>query len=350
MSRGEAATRVYVGNADSQDLTLFDLDDNGGLTARGKLSLQSPAQPGRSVLLATSPDKRFLYAAYLTDTRSTVASYSIDARTGALTQVGARTSLTDVMAYITTDRKGRFLLSASYAGNKVVVNEIRRDGAVSRTVQVVPTEPKAHCILPDPSNRYVLHTSLGGDRVYQQRFSARTGKLTPNSPASVSLPPLSGPRFLRFSADSRFVYVIDELDASVRVLPFDAARGLLHTEVQHVPLLPADFAGEPWGADLHITPDGRFLYASERRSSTLSAFRIDAASGRLTPIEVVTTVSQPRAFDIDPSGQYLICAGQLSNTIRIYAIDPADGHLSALGDQAVGANPTWVEIVASPRD
>jgi 6-phosphogluconolactonase len=117
-----------------------------------------------------------------------------------------------------------------------------------------------------------------------------------------------------------------------------------------VPLLPADFAGEPWGADLHITPDGRFLYASERRSSTLSAFRIDAASGRLTPIEVVTTVSQPRAFDIDPSGQYLICAGQLSNTIRIYAIDPADGHLSALGDQAVGANPTWVEIVASPRD
>jgi 6-phosphogluconolactonase len=347
MSRSEAATHVYVGNADSQDISRFHLTDDGRLIADGAVVLQSPGEPGRSVLLATSPNQRYLYAAYLSGKISRVATYAIDRTSGALSAIGSPTPLVDVMAYVTTDRSGRFLLSASYAGNKVVVNSIGANGAVAQTVQIVPTEPKAHCILPDLKNHYVLHTALGGDRIYQQRFSAVTGTLAPNSPPFMPVPDNAGPRFLIYAPDGRFVYVIDELDAQVRVFPTDAASGVLHPQVQEVTILPANFSGKPWGADIHLTRNGRFLYASERTSSTLAVFAVDERTGLLTFVASVPTVTQPRAFSIDPSDRFLICSGQLSNSVRIYEIDPKSGRLTALQDYPVGTNPTWVEILAT---
>jgi 6-phosphogluconolactonase len=347
MSRSEAATLVYVGNADTQDISRFHLTDDGHLRADAAVVLQSPAQPGRSVLLATSPNQRYLYAAYLSGNISRVATYAIDRSSGALSAVGLPAPLVDVMAYVTTDRSGRFLLSASYAGNKVVVNAIDASGAVAQTLQIVPTAPKAHCIVPDLGNQHVLHTSLGGDRIYQQRFSAVTGTLASNSPPFVPLPDDSGPRFLIYAPDGRFVYVVDELDARVRVFPADAVNGLLHAQIQEVTILPANFSGKPWGADIHLTRNGRFLYASERTSSTLTVFAVDKRNGLLTLVASVPTLTQPRAFSIDPSDRFLICSGQLTNSVRLYAIDPKSGQLTAIEDSPVGANPTWVEIVAT---
>jgi 6-phosphogluconolactonase len=109
--------------------------------------------------------------------------------------------------------------------------------------------------------------------------------------------------------------------------------------------LPPGFAGKPWAADIHVSPDGRFLYASERTSSTLSGFAIDTASGRLTPIGHWPTETQPRGFAIDPGGRYLLSVGQLSNSLTAYAIDAASGALAPLNRYPIGANPNWVEIV-----
>jgi 6-phosphogluconolactonase len=253
------------------------------------------------------------------------------------------------MAYVATDRTGKFLLSASYGGNKVAVNPIGPDGIVKPVQQIIATEPNAHCILPDPSNRYVLHTSLGGDLVYQEKFDAETGKLTPNDPPSVSVKAKAGPRHLVFSPNGTFVYLVDELDASIYVFPWDAKTGILTKEVQVTTALPKGFEGKPWAADIHLTPNGRFLYASERTTSTLAAFSVDQKTGLLTPIESTPTEKQPRGFNIDPAGRYLLAVGQLSNSMTSYAIDETTGKLTKLREYPVGKNPNWVEIVDLSR-
>ena len=272
-----AATFVYVGNADSQDISVLELKANGDLTPVETAAVPGPAKPGSSLPLAVSPDKKRLYAGLRNEPYS-VVTFAVDGKTGKLTVTGAG-PLADSMAYIATDRSGKYLFSASYGGNKVAVNPIGKDGVVQPAQQVIPTQPNAHCVMADPSNRYVLHTSLGGDLVYQEKFDASTGKLTPNDPPSVSIKAKAGARHLVFSPNRKFVYLVDELDASIYVFPWDAKSGTLKKEVQVTTALPKGFDGKPWAADIHRTPDGRFLYASERTTSTLAAFSVDSRDG-----------------------------------------------------------------------
>ena len=347
MSAANAATFVYVGNAESQDVTVLELKSSGELTPVETTAVPGPAKPGGSLPLAVSPDKKRLYVGLRNEPYSAV-TFAIDAKTGKLTLVGPG-PLADSMAYIVTDRSGKFLLSASYGGNKVTVNPIGPDGIVQPAQQIMPTQPNAHCIMPDPSNRYVLHTSLGGDLVYQEKFDAKTGKLTPNDPPSISIKAKAGARHLVFSPNGKFVYLIDELDASIYVFPWDAKTGTLKKEVQVTTSLPKGFDGKPWAADIHLTPDGKFLYASERTSSTLTAFSVNPRTGVLTSIDSYPTEKQPRGFNIDPTGRYLLSVGQLSNSMTSYAIDKASGKLTKLREYPMGKNPNWVEIVNFSR-
>ena len=346
MSSAYAASFVYVGNADSQDISIFELKPGGELTAVETVAVPGPAKPGGSLPLAVSPEKHRLYAGLRNEPYSAV-TFDIDAKTGRLKLAGAG-PLADSMAYLAVDRTGRFLLSASYGGHKVTVNAIGPNGVISAAQQVVATEPNAHAIIVDPSNRYVLHTSLGGDVVYQQKFDAAKGTLSPNDPPTVSVKAKGGPRHLVFSPDKKFVYLLNELDAAIYVFPWDAATGTLQKETQVASALPKGFEGKPWAADIHLTPDGKFLYASERTSSTLAAFVVDAGSGALTPIDSYPTEKQPRGFAIDSSGKVLLSVGQLSHSLTAYAIDPASGKLTALKQYPTGKNPNWVEIVDLP--
>ena len=131
------------------------------------------------------------------------------------------------------------------------------------------------------------------------------------------------------------------------MLAVDPASGVLAC-VQSLSTLPPGFAGEPWAAELRLTPDARFLYTSERRSSTLAGFAVDAASGRLAPIGHWPTQTQPRGFAISPMGSHLIAAGQLSHALGVHAIDARSGTLSLRHEHAVGRNPNWVEAIALP--
>jgi 6-phosphogluconolactonase len=345
MSPASAAIFVYVGNSESQDVSVFQLKDNGDLVPVATVAVPGPTPRGGSLPLAVSLDRKFLYAG-LRNQPYSVVTFSIDAKTGKLTYAGTG-PLVDSMAYIVTDRSGRFLLAASYDGNRVTVSPIGPGGVVGPTRQIVPTLPHAHCILPDPQNLHVLHTSLGGDVVYQGTFDANTGRLSPGDPPAVSVNANSGPRHLVFSPRARFVYVIGELDGSIYVFPYDQKTGLrAHTQV--VSSLPTAFSGKPWAADLHLTPDGKLLYASERTSSTLAAFRVDSDDGTLKAIGSFPTARQPRSFNIDPSGRYLVSAGQLSNTVIVHSIDKASGKPVILREWATGQNPTWVEAVEFP--
>lgn len=336
-----ATTVVYVSNADSQEISVLQLDKS-----KGVLQPLDTVKVGGTVMpLAVSPDKHFLYAS-LRSQPYRVTSFAIDAASGRLTRLG-ESSLADSMANIDTDRSGRWLFSASYGGGRIAVNEIGKDGIVGPTRQLIETAPNAHAIHADAANRFVLATSLGGDNVSIWRLDPQLGKLTPNDPPLLAAPPKSGSRHFVWDKAQRFVYLLGEVDASLGVYAWDGQRGSLR-ELQRTTTLPAGFAGKPWAADLHLSPDGRFLYASERTSSTISTFRVDPATGLLQPLGQTPTEKTPRGFAIDPSGAFLIAAGQESNSVSVHAIDAASGALGTPNRLAVGKNPNWVEIVDLP--
>ncbi len=285
MSQASAATFVYVGSSDSQDVTALELTEKGDLKPVDVVKVPGPEKPGGSLPMSVSPDKKRLYVGLRNEPYTAVA-YAIDKKTGKLTLVGPG-PLADSMAYVNVDRSGKYLLSASYGGHKVTVNPIGTDGKVMPATQTIATQPNAHAIIFDPTNKYVLHTSLGGDVVYQQKFDAKTGQLTPNTPPTVAVKAKAGPRHPVFSANKKFVYLLNELDASIYVFPWDAKTGTMKKEVQVTSALPKGFSGKPWAADIHVTPDGKYLYASERTTSTLAAFKIDRKTGMLTAIEFV---------------------------------------------------------------
>jgi len=341
-----AATFVYVGNTDSNEIYVLQLDrQSGDLTVVEKVPIPGVEKPGNSTPMAVSPDRRFLYAGTRGEPKI-AAGFAIDPASGKLKHV-ASGPLADSLAYIVTDRTGRFLLGASYPGHKVTVNPIGPPGTVQPPQQVLPNYPNAHSILADAANRHVLVPTLGNDRVNQFTFDAATGMLAPTAPGAVEVTAKAGPRHFAFHPNGKLVYVIGELDGTVYVFDYDAGAGKL-TQKQTVSALPPDFQGKPSAADLHITPDGKFLYGSERTSSTLAGFKVDPANGTLTPIGSVPTEKQPRGFNIDSSGRYLLAVGQLSNGLSSYAIDPTSGKLTKLKEYPMGKNPNWIEIVDLP--
>ena len=341
-----AVSFVYVGNAESNEVFVFQLEQQtGDLRLIERVPIPNVVQPGISTPMAVSPDRRFLYVGVRGQPQS-VASFAVNPASGQLTYL-ASGQLADSMAYLVTDRTGRFLLGASYLGHKLTVNPIEPPGIVQSPRQVLPNHPHAHAILVDAQNRYVLAPTLGNDCVSQFTFDASTGRLTPNTPPSVRLQAKSGPRHLVFHPNGSMVYVLGERDGSISVLDYEASTGQLR-EKQRVTALPPGFQGTPAAADLHITPDGRFLYGSERTSSTLTGFTVDPTSGTLLMVGSVPTETQPRGFNIDPSGRYLLAVGQLSHALSSYQIDASTGHLTKLKDYPMGKNPNWIEVVNLP--
>lgn len=354
MSSAEPATDpiVYVANAGDGTIGSYRLDRQ----AERLVALATTEAADAVMPLAISPDKRYLYAAVRSEPLR-VLSYRIEPDSGELTPIGSG-RLFGSMAYIATDRSGRYLLAASYGGNVVSVSPIDSNGVVGDATQTLETGSRAHAILATPDNRHVFATNLGDDRLVQFRF--HDGTLTPNEPPAAATADGVGPRHFVFSPCGRFVYVLGELSATVTTFALDADNGTL-TPVAVCDGLPDDMDLAPgmpqenipegddtpriWAADLHITPDGRHLYLSERTTSTLSTLRADPETGKLRFLHNQPTVKQPRGFEIDPSGRYLIAAGELSDHLALYRIDKESGELSHLSDAPVGNKANWIEIV-----
>ena len=345
-SPASAATFVYVGNAESNEVYVLAMDrQSGDLTLIDKTPIPGITKPGISTPMAVSPDRKILYVGTRGEPQI-AAAFSIDPATGKLKHL-ASGPLPDSMAYIATDRTGRYLLGASYPGHKVTVSHIDPPGTVKPAHQVLPDHPNAHAIQADASNRRVIVPTLGNDSVNEFVFDATAGTLAPATPPAVRVSEKAGPRHFVYHPGGKLVYVLGELDGHVYVFDFDAASGRLEQK-QRVSALPPDFSGKPSAADLHITPNGKLLYASERTSSTLAGFKVDAATGTLTPVGSVATEKQPRGFQIDSTGRYLLAVGQLSHAMSSYRIDPKSGALTKLKEYPMGKNPNWVEILDYP--
>jgi 6-phosphogluconolactonase len=333
---------AYIANADSREIYVLELDEKDG----GSQLVERVAVSGAVMPMAISPDRKHLFASLRSEPYS-VSNFAIDPNSGRLNLLET-VPLADDMACIATDRAGRYLLGAAYFGNKISANVISSEGRIDpEPLAVIPTGRNAHYIAPDLTNKFLFVTNLGDDAILQSRFDARSGAISPNDPATVRTRKGAGPRHLAFHPNGSFVFGSNELDGTVTAYVLDPAGTL--TLRASVSIVPAGFqGGPPAAAQLHLTPDGRFLYASERTSSTLAAFRIDADNAALTLIENYPTEAQPRGFNIDPKGTFLLAAGQKSNRLSTYAIDQTTGELRKLSHRDVGQNPNWIEILALP--
>ncbi len=340
---------AYVSCMSSREVLVFRLNpENGALT-----QIQSAPVNGVVMPLALSPNQRHLYAALRSEPYS-VACFAIDAASGKLTHL-ADAPLAGRMPYISVDRSGRFLLGVTNAPRPpskprkslVSVSAIGADGIVQPSHQILPTKDKGHAILPAPSNRHVYVSSCDEDFLLCHRFDAATGMLAAE-PTSVAAKANAGPRHFIFHPNNQWLYLLNEYDATIYTYRHDADSSAL-TELQRVNLREPDPSGKSLrGADLHLTPDNRFLYASERNSNTLVAFKVDAATGMLTRTGSFATDAEPRGFNIDPQGRYLLAAGRLTNSIVSYAIDCDSGALTEVARNTAGCGPNWIEIISLP--
>lgn len=341
-AEAHAETLVYVANGGSWDIGVLTLDQtNGHVQEIARVGVSGAVFP-----MAISKNCRFLYAGLRSEPYG-VTTFAIDPATGNLTPLST-VPLPDNMAYIALDRSDQFLFGASYFGDKISVNSVGRQGFVQpRPVQVIATRPKAHAILAAPSNDYVFATNLGGDIILQYKFNAATGVLTPNTPPFVETAKGAGPRFFVFHPGGRFVFATDELSGNVDTYSYDAGRGTLSMS-SSIKVAPSDVVGTPAPADLHVTPNGRFLYASERTSNTIAAYRVNIETGALTLINHTPTETKPRGFAIDPRGHHLLAVGETSNAMTSYAIDQETGQLTPVFRAPMGTDPNWVEIIEIP--
>jgi 6-phosphogluconolactonase len=337
-SAARADTFVYVSVAAEKRIAVYHLDpESGKLTHRDDCKVDD-GEPGA---LTVDPGKRFLLAAI----RSTgkLASFRVDPATGRLTHLNTVPAGPDP-AHLSTDRTGRYLLTAYYVDAKVTVHAIGKDGALGdRPLQSIATAEKAHAIVPDPSNRFVFVPHTGPDVIFQFTFDAATGRLTANSPAKLQTPGGSGPRHLAFHPSKPVAYVDNEQGGSVTAYALDGKAGTLKA-LQTVSTLPRDFKGTNACAEIKVHPSGRFAYVSNRGHDSIACFALDD-DGKLSALGQTPTEKTPRSFDIDPSGKYLIAAGESSGKLAVYRIDPKTGELTRLATCEAGKMPWWVLAV-----
>jgi 6-phosphogluconolactonase len=327
---------IYVSVNKDKKIVIFKLDPlKEELVFIGEQSLTG--EPG---CLCTDRPNKTMYAA-LRDINS-VACMSIDKISGKLIH-RKDTPLADNPVYISTDKNGKYLFFTSYNGNKNAVYLLEDEGVNKNPVQVIEARINPHMIRSDPSGKYVFVPNKGGD-VIQQFIFDRNGILEPNKPETVSVKSNSGPRHFTFNPAGDIMYVVNELSCTVAAFHFDKNKGTLSGPTQEITTKPAGFTSNNTCADIHITPDGKFLYASNRGHDSLAGFSVDSKSGRLSPIGWFPTEKEPREFEIDPSGRFVIAAGESSGGIALYRI-LNNGSLMKLKTYNAGHWPVWVTAI-----
>ena len=345
VSMSAAPIIVYVSCAESKEIHSLRLDaENGTLDPLEVVAVPGTDEPSPSNMpLAFGPGGQTLYAALRT-APFPVTAFAVDAASGRLSRRGTA-PLPAPMAYISVGGNGRLLMGASYREGKLSVSRIGSDGNVQAPpTQVVTTPPKAHCILPGRSGEVVYATTLEGNAILIFRPDVKRGKLMPADVASVPCRSGSGPRHLALHPSLDVLYCVNEQGGTLAVFAIEPGTGALR-DLQYETIMPPGFQGNARAADVHVTANGHFVYASVRSTDVIAGFRIDPRSGKLSPIGFFAAEGSPRGFAVDPLGRFLICGGQSQNTVAVHAIHPKSGALALRDRTSVGTNPNWVETL-----
>ena len=347
----QISQRVYVGtytDTDSKGIQIYQVNTN-----KGQWEWLGVAETTNPSFLAIAPNKRYLYATTEVGAdKAIVSAFAIDPATGLLRLLNAQPAEGSAPCHVAVDQQGQFVYAANYGSGNVLVYPVQPEGGLAacsdRVQHINPNPdsarqdgPHAHSVNIDPSGRFLLVCDLGIDRVMIYRLDEPPGKLSPNPVPFAQLDPGSGPRHLAFHPDGKHVYVINELNNTITAFDYHAKWGGLTTK-QVISTLPVGYTDVSYCADIHVHPNGKFLYGSNRGHESIAIFAIDE-QGALTFIGHESVRGKwPRNFAIDPSGQLLYVANERSDNIVAFQIDPQTGLLHATGYEISVPKPVMI--------
>ena len=343
---------LYVGTY-TNGIFVYSFNDQSGRL----VDLKRPALCNNPSFLAISPNKKFLYAVNELDSLDASESGGVSAfriePDNKLTFINFVPTHGSNPCHISISPDGKKLVTSNYMSGNLSFFNILADGSLSEMVQRIQhegkgsfpgrqTAPHAHSSRFDATGKLLYAADLGIDELKIYDIPSGEKMAVPHAQPFIRLAPGSGPRHFDFSADGRFIYVINELSSTITVL---MKYGAEWKQVQTIRTLPKDFKGENWCADIHLSADGRFVYGSNRGHNSIAVFKRDPTSGKLELIETPSVEGNwPRNFTIDPSGKFLLIANQKSNDITVFKIDQLSGRLRYTGFKVPNASPVCLQF------
>jgi len=355
-----ANTVAYVGTyTDTAAKGIYALKWDAA--AKKFVSLGLQAEVASPSFVAVSPSHKFLYAiterAARRDGTGSVSSYAIDPANGALKLINRVPAHGNTSAHLVVDASGKWLLVANYGSGSVASFALNADGSVGEMADfkqhsgssVNPHRqmgPHPHEAVMSPDNRFLLIPDLGLDKVFVYALDSTTGKLTLASTTDTR--PGFGPRHMLFGKGGKFAYVLGEMASAVAVMSYDKKNGKL-TLVENIDTIPPQLTIENNSAELSLSNDGLFLYATNRGHDSVTVFKVSAANGKLTNVQNIPTQGHiPRGMSLDPDGTHLLTGNQNSDTITIFDRDTKTGKLTFASQMT--DIPTAVCILFTPID
>lgn len=362
-------TQVDLPPGNGRGIHIFEVDrKTGAMKPAGLFELgTSPS------CLVINEAGTHIYSANETDRigderEGTVSAFSIDKSTGSLQLLNTVRSGGAGPTYVSIHPSKRYLLVANYFGGSVSVVPILADGQLGEPSDVKNDSGKigptratnappgsfafsghdrthAHMIQSDPSGRFVIHVDLGLDLIYVWKFDEQNGKLIPAEFPTVSLPPGDGPRHFHFHPNGKWFYSIQEEGSTLVLFDYDAANGRL-TSRQTISTLPPGFGGSNFCSEIMVSADGRFVYAGNRLHDSIGIFSV-GSDGTLSYLgEEWTRGNYPRSFNFDPSGNFLYCCNQRADNIAVFAVNKQSGALTFTGHYTPVGNPSIIVFLA----
>lgn len=325
---------TYTNSCESNGIYVYDFNTQ---TAEFKLKSTSERVINPSYL-TVSEDAKYIYSVNENGSKSAISSFAFTAKSGAMQLLHQQDARGADPCYIINDAKN--VIVANYSGGSISVFGKGLDGSITPAKQVIQHKGKSinaqrqesshvHMVQFTPDNHYVLANDLGTDYIYMYKYYPNAVDKVLEIKDSIAVKSGSGPRHLTFSTDGKFAYLLQELDGSLTV--FQYKKGILK-KIQETQVVASDFKGQISAADIHVTPNGKFVYATNRgTANTISCFEIQK-NGFLKLVETQSTLGQgPRNFTIDPTGKFLLVAHQYSNEVVIFNIDADTGKLTDSG-------------------
>jgi len=363
--RDALPTQVDLPPGNGRGIHLFQVNRaTGAMTPAGIHEMSTSPS-----CLALNTSGTRLYSANETDRagegkEGTVSAFAINRKAGKLKLLNTVRSGGAGPTFVSVHPSGRFLLVANYFGGSVAVLPILPDGRLGAATDIKTAAGKigptratnappgsfaisghdrthAHMIEADPSGRFVLHVDLGLDRIFVWKLDERKGLLSASEPPAVSLPPGDGPRHFHFHPNGRWLYSIQEEGSTIVLFDYDAATGRL-TSRQTISTLPPGFVGSNFCSEILVSADGRFVYAGNRLHDSIGTFFI-GSNGTLKYVgEEWSRGNYPRSFSFDPTGRFLYCCNQRGDNIAVFRVDRKTGGLDFTGHYTSVGNPSII--------
>ena len=323
----------------------------------GEISFVSAVKTSNPSFVAVSPDKKFVYAVN-EDDPGNVTAFSFNRSNGQLTQLNQQPSHGRHPCYITIDKNGKWVIVGNYSSGTIAVYPTNKDGTLGSATDSVLHEGSSvnserqeaahvHATVLNKNNKTLYVPDLGMDMVVMYNLDGKTGKLKELSTPFVATEPGAGPRHIDIHPSGKYAYLMEEMSGAVSVYKIEKDGYL--SLLQNISGLPRDFNGVVGSADIHVSPDGRFLYCSNRgESNTIGIFGINQSNGQLDWIDHQSTLGKtPRNFNFDPSGNFLLVANQNSDEIVIFKRDKQTGLLTDTGKRINVSKPVclkWIPL------